>query len=194
MNRKIKVVMLGEPNVGKSTLAYILTKNEYKKEIPATIGASFSIQNIYIERMKEMISVHLWDTAGQEKFRSLVSFYFRGANIFVIVFDISNIKTWDAVDYWYQQILNYDSNPLCILIGNKSDQEHQITLEQISIKAKHLKAEYYIVSATSSQTQNILINMFKKTTLQYFEQNNLIQEQPHIILAPPRKYLWSRNC
>ena len=85
--REVKVVMVGESNVGKSSLTLRFVSNHFKENSHATIGASFLSKSIFV---KELIKFNIWDTAGQEKYRSLASLYYRGVDCAVVVYDITN--------------------------------------------------------------------------------------------------------
>jgi small GTP-binding protein len=116
--RTIRVVLIGDTAVGKSTLCQALKGNVDEYMIPnSTIGAEFSTmitdQNIQFE---------LWDTAGQEKYRSLVPLYFRKADIFLLMFDVTQRTSFDSIDSWLDLLQRYTNATLpIVLVGNKID-------------------------------------------------------------------------
>ncbi len=85
--REVKVVTVGETAVGKSSITLRFVHNHFKENNVATIGASFLSKSIYV---KGWVKFNIWDTAGQEKYRSLASLYYRGVDCAIIVYDITN--------------------------------------------------------------------------------------------------------
>lgn len=120
--REVKCVMVGETGVGKTSLAVRFVSNNFKEHSVATIGASFLSKTIFV---KELVKFNIWDTAGQEKYRSLASLYYRGVDCAIVVYDITNRDTFVEVqNYWMQELKHqcYGDDGLVIcLAGNKSD-------------------------------------------------------------------------
>lgn len=127
----MKVVLLGESGVGKSSLALRFVTNEFKPYSEATIGASFMSKSMSIpptddekEQNERNISFKIWDTAGQEKYRSLAPMYYRGSSAAILVYDIANPSTFAALQDWVNELNNNGPPGLILAIcGNKSDLE-----------------------------------------------------------------------
>lgn len=120
---KIKIVFVGESNVGKTTLLNSMVRPNKKNnnyEAP-TVGVAFTAY--VVKHNNKTISLDLWDTAGQEAYRALAPLYFRGTMYCILVFDISKYSTFDKMGYWKSSCM--DANRLndtkFILVGNKSD-------------------------------------------------------------------------
>ncbi len=134
----LRIVFIGNSDVGKTTLAHRMRAKTFHDNISNTVGAEFSTTT------KSKIKLQLWDTAGQERYRSLVPLYFRHADIFLLVFDISDRQSFDAIEEWIRLVrvtheCDYGRVPI-ILVGNKSDKrkihvESFITEEEIKKKA-----------------------------------------------------------
>jgi small GTP-binding protein len=169
---RAKFVIIGDANVGKTTITELFTRNKLNDNPISTIGGSFSVKKINVSNNDNII-VNLWDTAGQEKFRSMISTYYRGANVILIVFDISSIKSWESVMFWHNQIYSYipenDPFPICVLIANKSDKIHNVSIEEIQAKAKELKMNYYILSSFDDDAVEKINDIFKQTSVKLLE-------------------------
>lgn len=126
-----KVVFVGDPNCGKSSILLRLTKDEFKDQ-PSTIGVSFVSKNydlrnsdiILHDRKFDKIKVHFWDTAGNERYRSLLPMYYRDADVIIYTADINNQKSIDnLIDYWIPTILEHcnNENVINFVLLNKAD-------------------------------------------------------------------------
>ena len=104
MNKnQCKVILLGESSVGKTSLIKRYLKNEFDEVIVSTVSES------YLEKIIDIngttINLEIWDTAGEERFRTLVRNYFKGAHAAILIYDISKRTTFDEVkQYWYKEI------------------------------------------------------------------------------------------
>ena len=122
----LKVIILGDSGVGKTSLMNQYVNNKFSHSYKATIGADFLTREILINN--QLVTLQLWDTAGQERFQSLGVAFYRGADCCVLVHDISNLKSFDALDGWRDEFLlqaapnSPDSFPF-VLVGNKLDLE-----------------------------------------------------------------------
>ena len=117
----LKVILLGESAVGKTSLINVFCKKRFEEGIPNTISAScFSRE---IETMKGKFTIRIWDTAGQEKFRSLNKIFIKDSNIVLFVYDISRNKTFEELNYWYKYTENFLGENVALygVVGNKID-------------------------------------------------------------------------
>ena len=143
----IKIIMVGEAGVGKSSILSMYCEDRYCTQYAATIGVDFFSKNLVIDSKK--IKLQIWDTAGQERFRSITSSYYRGANVAILVFDMSNVNSFSRLNYWLDQIKIYipDNNYKIIVLGNKCDSEISINENMISEFTKKNKIDFVKVSA-----------------------------------------------
>ena len=118
----MKIIVNGESGVGKTSLCHRFLGHGFIEEHKATIGADFLTKEITINDNHEL-ALQIWDTAGQERFESISNFFYRGASCCVIVYDITNYKTFSAIDKWKKKFADYadDSSVPCILVANKYD-------------------------------------------------------------------------
>jgi len=115
-----KILLIGNSNVGKSSLFIRFVDNEWKENFIPTIGVDFKIKSIKIDN--KTIKLQIWDTAGQERFKSILSSYYKGANGILLLYDITNINSFKNLSSWLIEIeKNSTKNVKKILIGNKCD-------------------------------------------------------------------------
>ena len=140
-DEKIKIMIIGETRTGKTSLISKYCKNEFNGgAYLSTVGIDFQIKKLEIKRKK--IRLQIWDTAGQERFRNIAKSYFQSSDGFLIVYDISNSKTFETLDYWIEEIKSKSPQfSKMILVGNKCDltDERQIKKEDGKDYAKNKK-------------------------------------------------------
>merc|ERR1711939_987191 len=115
-----KLLLIGDSGVGKSCLLLRFADDTYTETYISTIGVDFKIRTIEIDG--KVIKLQIWDTAGQERFRTITSSYYRGAHGIIVVYDVTDSESFDAVSRWLSEIERFagtDVNKL--LVGNKSD-------------------------------------------------------------------------
>lgn len=118
--KSFKVVVIGDASVGKSSLIHRISDGEFWGCAP-TIGCNFR-KLIAKSTFGEDVSLEIWDTAGEERYQSVMSLYYRGANAIIVVYDVTDPKSFsNATLYWMEQIKIYCGNPLILLVGNKTD-------------------------------------------------------------------------
>jgi hypothetical protein len=101
--RLLKVIILGDSGVGKTSLMNQYVQKKFSKEYKATIGADFLTKEIEVD--DKTVTMQIWDTAGQERFQSLGVAFYRGADCCVLVHDVNNTKSFDALDNWRDEFL-----------------------------------------------------------------------------------------
>lgn len=115
-----RIILIGDSGVGKSNLISRYTNNEFDVSSQATIGVDFSNRNVRIG--EHTIKAQIWDTAGQDRFKSISQAFYRGSAAALVVFDITNPKTFESLDTWMGEIDKYaDKEIVLMLVGNKSD-------------------------------------------------------------------------
>ncbi|EIE78162.1 hypothetical protein G6F57_009913 [Rhizopus arrhizus] len=121
----LKLLLIGNSNVGKSSLLLRFTDDTFlpQEEVSATIGVDFKVSMMDVNDKTYKLTI--WDTAGQERFRTLTSSYYRGAQGVILVYDVSNRETFDALNNWWNEVNTYCSSPdvVKMIVGNKVDKE-----------------------------------------------------------------------
>jgi len=116
-----KLLLIGDSGVGKSCILVRFVDDEFVEDNQCTIGVDFKIK--MMDFNSKRINLTIWDTAGQEKFRSLTSSYYRGTNGIILVYDVTRRISFKNLDMWLSEIEMYTnySNPVKLLVGNKID-------------------------------------------------------------------------
>lgn len=146
--RKFKLVFLGEQSVGKTSLITRFMYDSFDNTYQATIGIDFLSKTMYLE--DRTIRLQLWDTAGQERFRSLIPSYIRDSAAAVVVYDITNVNSFQQTTKWIDDVrTERGSDVIIMLVGNKTDlaDKRQITTEEGEQRAKDMNVLFIETSA-----------------------------------------------
>ncbi|KAM7050868.1 ras-related protein Rab-36 isoform 4-T5 [Molossus nigricans] len=149
-----KVVVVGDLYVGKTSLIHRFCKNVFDHDYKATIGVDFEIERFEIAGIP--YSLQIWDTAGQEKFKCIASAYYRGAQVIITAFDLTDVQTLEHTRQWLDDALRENEPGSCFvfLVGTKKDLLSRAACEQTEVEAVHLansmQAEYWSVSAKTA--------------------------------------------
>jgi len=127
----LKILIIGERAVGKSSLLLRFTDDMFDPEQPCTIGVDFKVKTLTVEGDNK-VKLAIWDTAGQERFRTLTPSYYRGAQGVILVYDVSNRATFTKLDMWLNELETYTTNPdiVKMLVGNKIDKENVVSRDE----------------------------------------------------------------
>ena len=147
-DEKIKLMILGDSTVGKSSILRQYCKKEFHEKYIGTIGIDFQIKYININNKK--IKLQIWDTAGQERYRVVTKNYFNSSDGFIIIYDITNRESFNNVKNWIEQITALaGENIKCIIFGNKNDlnNKRQVQKDEGKELAKNYNFNFFETSA-----------------------------------------------
>jgi len=146
--RKYKVVFLGKQSVGKTSLITRFMYDSFDNTYQATIGIDFLSKTMYLE--DRTVRLQLWDTAGQERFRSLIPSYIRDSTVAVVVYDVTNVNSFQQTSKWIDDVRSERGNDVIImLVGNKTDlsDKRQVSIDEGERKAAELNVMFIETSA-----------------------------------------------
>ena len=146
-----KVIFIGDSSVGKTSIITRYVYNSCSPNYSSTIGVDyFSKLVTKKDNENSQIQLQIWDTAGQEKFRSLVPAYIRPSTVAILVYDITCRQSFDNIQQWHQMVLN-SADPAFILVGNKVDLEDEraVTIDEGKKFASQIHADFIETSASS---------------------------------------------
>ena len=164
----LKVVLLGESGVGKTSIINMFTSGKYDPDVGSSLSAQFTSKTIEFKDLKRTIKFDIWDTAGQEKYRSLAKIFYKEAKVIGLCYDITNKTSFiELKNYWYEHETktSVDGNPIFAVIGNKNDlyERKQVSDEEGKAFAKEINAIFQVTSAKTDSGINLLFeNIGKK--------------------------------
>lgn len=143
-----KLLLIGDSGVGKTSVLFRFSDDAFNSTFISTIGIDFKIRTIELGDKK--IKLQIWDTAGQERFRTITTAYYRGAMGILLVYDITNEKSFENIKTWIKNIEQHASADVeKMILGNKCDMEdkRKITKEQGEQLAKEYNVKFMETSA-----------------------------------------------
>ena len=162
----IKVTLLGNSGVGKTCIIKRYLDDEFSLEEQVTFSANFSQKEVTIG--DKTVILDIWDTAGQEQYRSMGRNFYKDSYIVCLVYDITNKDSFeDLKNIWYNELITYgEKYTVTAVVGNKSDcfEKEEVKEEEASNYAKSIKANYFMVSAKEGIN---IDSMFKTLAASY---------------------------
>ena len=189
--KEIKIIFVGNANVGKTSIATRYVSGIFSNIIEPTVGAAFLSKEVELNSIK--CTFNIWDTAGQESYRYLVPMYYRNAAIAVIVFDLTNETSFQAINSWVEDVKKSVENDIVlILCGNKCDIETKsIEFDQIQEISKKLELIYVQTSAATGEGIN---KLFEIALSEYIKTEKEISKLPITILNKEKIISKKKGC
>jgi len=162
----VKICLLGEAAVGKTSLVYRFIENRFRDNYKSTLGVNLLKKDIVLDDYGG-VSAQIWDLGGQESFRSLRKLYLEGANGAFVIFDTTKRKTFDKLDEWIQSFKESRGNRPLLLIGNKIDLIDKQKVEESEVKeyAEKNSTEFILTSAKTGENVEKAFKGLVKTIL-----------------------------
>jgi len=160
-NYLLKYVIIGDSGVGKSNILLRYVNNVFSEEFKSTVGVEFGAKNIEINENKYRIQI--WDTAGQENFRSIARAYYKNSVCACIVYDITNHSSFESIQSWIDDCKKQSpKSVLMVLVGNKKDLENK---REVSYEEgeSYAKAHDMLFMETSAKTGEHISEIFEKS-------------------------------
>lgn len=173
---KYKVSFIGPKTGGKTCIITRFHNNNFTTNVDSTIGASFISHTVQTSKAK--VTLHIWDTAGEERYKCIIPMYFRGSAALAVVFDISSRSNFEQAKEWFKTILNEENEIFDLFfVGNKIDLPRSVSYEEASEFAKSVNATYLETSAKTGEKVNDLFLLIAEKIIQ--------REDPSLVIPHP---------
>ena len=177
-----RICLLGDANVGKTSLLSRFCDNSFKEKYNNTIGVDFRLVTL---KCNGFISkIHIWDTAGQERFRSLALNYLNNSHGFIFMYDITDRDSFNNVVNWIDLALEKNVKTIAnFLVGNKCDNEgkRQISVEEGKNLAKDKNLFFMETSAKANNNVQKLFYFFLYKLIEFYKTNNYVEEEKLVL-------------
>lgn len=154
-----KCIVIGDPAVGKTSILKKYTTHQFQEKYLPTVGVNIVKESIKLEGEDATVNVMFWDIAGQPQFYMIFKPYFKGADVILLVFDVTRSSTFSNIKNWYKTATKYGlSSVPRILVANKIDlkDERKIILPMIKHRADELNCPYLETSALTGENIELL--------------------------------------
>ena len=181
----MKIIVVGNGKVGKTTLTIKYVKGKFTTEYKKTLGVDFLNIKKYIKSIDKEVDFYIWDTAGQDYYNSITRRYYKGADAALIVFAINDKDSFDNVTQWYDKIYQECNKIPMILVMSKIDLKHEVAItdnEAIDL-AKKLNITFMKVS---SKDNYMVDEVFEKLAIEHYkyveslDNNNQVIEEDNV--------------
>jgi small GTP-binding protein len=172
-SESFKIVLIGESGVGKTSIISQFVNQIFQEDVESSSSGTFNSKTLIYDNNK-ILKLEIWDTAGQEKYRSLASMFYKEASAAILVYDITRKESFEQIqNYWVGQIKeNGPTNIILALCGNKSDliDEEKVDEEQARNYAKEINAMFY---PTSAKNDSGITDLFLQIAKKYTNSDNV---------------------
>jgi len=167
-----KVVLVGESGVGKTCIISRFISGAFDFNVSSTNGASYASKNVQYDKLGKSLLLDVWDTAGQEKYRSLTKFFYKDAKVAILVYDITRQSSFDSLtNYWYKEVKEHGPENIVLgIAGNKCDlyEQEEVNENQAREFAQSIGA---IFALTSAQNNSGINELFRDVGNKYLDPN-----------------------
>ena len=200
-NISCKVVLVGDTGVGQTSIIERYINDKYDENQKTTLVSSYTFKKIDIKKYNKSISLDIWDTAGQEVYRSLSKNFYLNASIGILVYDITRKASFESIrDYWHEQLKTFGEEKMVFdIVGNKTDlfQKEEVPENEARDFAKSINAGFHLVSCKDSVG---IKDLFEDCGKKYLEDNDLTKEDSNkknknkIVLEKDKKSEKKKCC
>ena len=186
-----KVIVVGDSNVGKSSISSRYVDKYFNDTYSLTYGIDFKVKTLTLNNT--IVKLQLWDTAGQEKFHTIIRSYYKCAAGVLIVFDLTNIESFNNISYWLSDVNTYLGDDVSILIiGAKMDLYKKIVVTSEMIDDIKKKYKYIEVSSKTGENIDNAFDILANDMLLHANKTNIYN--PSIKLAQPMSMRTKKCC
>ena len=172
----LKILLIGDTSVGKTSILSKYIDDKFDEVHISTIGVEFKVKSLTIKGKK--VKLRIWDTSGQERYRSITQNFYRNANGILYIFDLTRKESFENIKDWLIESYNCDSKVKKLLVGNKVDldKNKQMDKQIIENYAEKKEMKYYEVSAKMGTNINKIFRELAESILSGKSENEMNEE------------------
>jgi len=149
----LSILLLGNSDTGKTSLLMKYVKNQYKESYISTVGLDTFMKDLKIN--EEDVRLHLMDTSGQERFKSLAQSYYNKVDGIIFVFDVTNRESFEGIKYWLKDALSYNKEIIYVIVGNKIDLTNIRVVDENDMKGLHIFKDIKYFETSAKENTNV---------------------------------------
>ena len=175
-----KIIIIGDSGVGKSSLLKRAVQNTFDTNYQATIGFEFLLMHFKVNDLK--IKLQIWDTCGEEMYRSLVQGFYRNTSLAIIVYDISRKKSFEALEIWLKDLRQHTEEGIPVfIVGNKMDLQKDISTEEAKMFSVSNRTKFF--TECSAKTGENVKDIFFRAAKYLYDTYKIFQKQNRVPMA-----------
>ena len=175
-----KIIIIGDSGVGKSSLLKRAVQNTFDTNYQATIGFEFLLMHFKVNDLK--IKLQIWDTCGEEMYRSLVQGFYRNTSLAIIVYDISRKKSFEALEIWLKDLRQHTEEGIPVfIVGNKMDLQKDISTEEAKMFSMSNRTKFF--TECSAKTGENVKDIFFKAAQYLYDTYKVYQNQNKVPMS-----------
>ena len=167
-----KLVVVGDPSVGKTSLIRRYANKKFEESYLPTIGADFTIKQIEIKKDNTIkkIMLQIWDMGGHDRFQRIIDHYLAGANVGLVIFDLTRRETFNNVEKWLKDIKSRCGEIPCFILANKCDLSDRIILtDEVDAFAAKIGVEIFETSAKTGMNVDNVFELIAKLCMEAYD-------------------------
>ena len=192
--KNVKIILLGESGVGKTSIINRYLNNEFASESLSTLGSYTSKKEIIKNKTKYLLDI--WDTSGQEQYHSITNLFINGSDIVILVYSIDSKSSFTGLDFWYNSVKEKlgNDNFILAIVGSKSDLalEEQVSEEEGKKFAEEKKAKFKLVSAKIDLKG--INTLFDSLMDEYISISKNKNQSEKVVVSKPKKSKKKKLC
>ena len=192
--KNVKIILLGESGVGKTSIINRYLNNEFASESLSTLGSYTSKKEIIKNKTKYLLDI--WDTSGQEQYHSITNLFINGSDIVILVYSIDSKSSFTGLDFWYNSVMEKlgNDNFILAIVGSKSDLalEEQVSEEEGKKFAEEKKAKFKLVSVKIDLKG--INTLFDSLMDEYISISKNKNQSEKVVVSKPKKSKKKKLC
>ena len=153
MITNLSILLLGNSDTGKTSLLMKYAKNQYKENYVSTVGLDSVVKDLKIN--EENVRLHIMDTSGQERYKSLSQSYYQKVDGIIFVFDVTNRESFEGIKYWLKDALSYNKEIVYVIVGNKIDLKNIIAVNKNVVKGQKIFKDIKYFETSAKENTNV---------------------------------------